>query len=306
MKPRRGVSAYIAVILLLLLAVSAGAIIYTATMGQMGGLPDETGTNMGAISLDSASITQDGVTAYLRNLGGSSMEIDRVYIDGVPAEDLGFNIEINDPGTGDDIVGVNEMATITVDAPGGFTPGTSYEVKILTTNNRQITFSKRTEQGSTVIPLPQLIEDLRYIDVDTSNVDGYSDFGTLTNFVNVQSAPDSSYATLTEARLVSPDAYDFIDIGGINVDGIQDMGTHSNFDNLKALDSLLDTLSEEDTGDPETGFRVYHGSFEFASGTTSVRAIGATVDPAHSFLVVYTAGTSATREPDEGSCTGYI
>jgi hypothetical protein len=80
MKPRRGVSAYIAVILLLFLAVSAGAIIYISTMGQLSGLLEPSGTSMGAISLDSASITQDGVTAYLRNLDGSSMEIDSVLL----------------------------------------------------------------------------------------------------------------------------------------------------------------------------------------------------------------------------------
>ncbi|MBW1857351.1 MAG: hypothetical protein JRI42_03615, partial [Deltaproteobacteria bacterium] len=57
------------------------------------------------------------------------MEIDRVYIDGVPADELGFSIEINGPGSGDDIVGENELATITVVASGGFEPGTSYEVK---------------------------------------------------------------------------------------------------------------------------------------------------------------------------------
>ena len=300
MKPRRGISAYIAVLLLLALAMSAGAVIYSVTMGEIGRLGPQTSGSRGTISLDTASINQNELTAYIRNLGDSSIEIDKVYVEGA-----GYSIEINGPGVGDDVIQASEMGNITVVIPGGFIDGKNYEFKVFTKDNLQLSFTERAAHITQIITPPS-INDFRYIDTDTSNVDGISDLGSLINFANMQTIPDATYGTLSESVLVGPSYYDYIDTGGSNVDGVPDKGTHSNFDNLKALDSIMNTLSEEDTGTPETGFRVYHDSFEFASGTSTVQSIGATVDTAHSFLIVYTAGTSAPREPDEGSCMGYI
>lgn len=286
MKPRRGISAYIAVLLLLALAMLAGAVIYSVTMGEIGRLGPQTSGSRGTISLDTASINQNELTAYIRNLGDSSIEIDKVYMEGVPVEGAGYSIEINGPSVGDDVIQASEMGNITVVIPGGFIDGKNYEFKVFTKDNLQFSFTEKAAHITQIITPPS-INDFRYIDTDTSNVNGISDLGSLINFANMQTIPDATYGTLSESVLVGPSYYDYIDTGGSNVDGVPDKGTHSNFDNLKALDSIMNTLSEEDTGTSETGFRVYHDSFEFASGTSTVQSIGATVDTAHSFLFVY-------------------
>ena len=73
MKPQRGISVYIAVLLLLTLAMSAGAVIYSVTMGEIGRLGPQTSGSRGTISLDTASINQNELTAYIRNLGDSQL-----------------------------------------------------------------------------------------------------------------------------------------------------------------------------------------------------------------------------------------
>ncbi|OYT40973.1 hypothetical protein B6U80_02180, partial [Candidatus Pacearchaeota archaeon ex4484_26] len=55
-------------------------------------------------------------------------------------------------------------------------------------------------------------------------------------------------------------------------------------------------------------FKVYHGSFQFTSalGTSTTQNIGATIDPDHAFLLVYSAGSSTPNLPSEGAVSGYI
>jgi len=78
----RGISSFIAVILLLVLAVSAGTIIYSYTMGYLGDLGGERGGQISEqMSLDSAAYTSEGLKAYIRNLSGGTIVLDKAYVD---------------------------------------------------------------------------------------------------------------------------------------------------------------------------------------------------------------------------------
>ncbi len=77
-----GISTFIATLLLMVLAVSAGVVIYAYTMGYLGGFGGP--QTMGAISLDTHNFA-DGthLQVYVRNIGKSTFELQSVYIDGV-------------------------------------------------------------------------------------------------------------------------------------------------------------------------------------------------------------------------------
>jgi hypothetical protein len=130
---KKGVSTFIAVLLLMALAVAAGVVIYAYTMGYLGGLG---GTSLpGAISLDTANCdgSTHNLTAYIRNIGKGSISIDRVYVDGalVPPSNV---TQSPDP------LPEEEVATVTVYYPS-FTAPTSYEVKMVAKDNTQLTFT---------------------------------------------------------------------------------------------------------------------------------------------------------------------
>lgn len=130
---RKGVSTFIAVLLLMALAVAAGVVIYAYTMGYLGGLG---GTSLpGAISLDTAKCegTTHTLTAYIRNIGKGSITIDRVYVDGslVPTGNVTQNpVPLPE----------EEVASVTV-VYWPFTAPSSYEIKIIAKDNTQLTFT---------------------------------------------------------------------------------------------------------------------------------------------------------------------
>jgi len=132
-KRKKGVSTFIAVLLLMALAVAAGVVIYAYTMGYLGGLG---GTNLpGALSLDTARCegTTRTLTAYIRNIGKGSITIDRAYVDGdvVPSGNV---TQTPNP------LPEEEVATITV-IYWSFTAPQTYEVKLIASDNTQLTFN---------------------------------------------------------------------------------------------------------------------------------------------------------------------
>ena len=99
---REGISTFIATLLLMVLAVSAGVVIYAYTMGYMGGFG---GTDtLGAMSLDQGVMTNTDLgsdsevggeggatddpgilTAYIRNIGKTTIVLDgsaTIYVGG--------------------------------------------------------------------------------------------------------------------------------------------------------------------------------------------------------------------------------
>jgi hypothetical protein len=138
----RGISSFIAVLLLMVLAVSAGTVIYSYTMGYLGNLGGVEGSQtFGRMSLDSAVYTDEGLTAYIRNLGGGTIILDKAYVDSTPVEGVGCSFEVNDPGTDDDAIAAGDTGKVTIQIPAGFEAGRSYEFMLVDTGNTQLTFT---------------------------------------------------------------------------------------------------------------------------------------------------------------------
>lgn len=131
MKARKGISAYIAVLFLVGLAVAGGVILYTGLLSSLGSLG--TYELPGTISIDAASIGNTTTCfAYIRNLGEESVVIDSAYIDGVDADSVS-QITIN----------TNTVQKVRID--GTFVSGTKYDFKVVTTDNTQIVFSVKAD-----------------------------------------------------------------------------------------------------------------------------------------------------------------
>ncbi len=135
MRRSRGLSALMATLLLLLLAISAGAIIYTYTMGYLGEA-SWSSSRQGVLALDSARCTTEELRAYLRNVGDGTVIIDKAYVDGRAVEGAGYLLQV-----GDSELEEGETTEITIRIPGGFQLGKTYEVKIIGRRGAEITFT---------------------------------------------------------------------------------------------------------------------------------------------------------------------
>ncbi|MFW9903504.1 MAG: DUF2341 domain-containing protein [Candidatus Thorarchaeota archaeon] len=63
---------------------------------------------------------------------------------------------------------------------------------------------------------------------------------------------------------------------------------------------------EEYFGGSTVGFRTYHGSFRFLSGTEIIQDIGGSVDLNHAFLIMYYAGGGSAGHPCKHQVSGYL
>ena len=137
LKEQRGISTFIAVLLLMVLAVSAGVVLYAYTMGYLGNLG---GTQTpGAMSVDTAALdaTTDTMMAYIRNMGTSSISIDNVYVAGVQIPS--GNITVSP----DPIVeGSVSSVTVTLSPK---TAGRTYEIKLIAKDNTMLVFNVKAE-----------------------------------------------------------------------------------------------------------------------------------------------------------------
>ena len=137
LKEQRGISTFIAVLLLMVLAVSAGVVLYAYTMGYLGNLG---GTQTpGAMSVDTATLdaTTDTMMAYIRNMGTSSISIDNVYVAGVQIPS--GNITVSP----DPIVeGSVSSVTVTLSPK---TAGRTYEIKLIAKDNTMLVFNVKAE-----------------------------------------------------------------------------------------------------------------------------------------------------------------
>jgi len=143
-KKRKGISTFIATLLLMVLAVAAGVVIYAYVMGYLGGFT--TPQTMGAISLDTSSLTiGTGVSAYIRNIGHTSFTASAVYVDGVAIKQAATGtppvIGWSFSGTVDE----GKVGQLTIPdgtAPNGYTfaAGVTYQIKIVGVDNTQLSF----------------------------------------------------------------------------------------------------------------------------------------------------------------------
>lgn len=142
---RQGISSFIAVLMLVGLAVTAGVVIYSFVMGNMGNLndPDQdaTGTIM---TIDSSMFTDEGLTIYIRNSGDKPVQIDNAYVNEVRAQGTGYTFEVNGHGVDDDIIDEDTVGTVLLNIPGGFSPGIYYSVKVISKEGAQVSFTKKS------------------------------------------------------------------------------------------------------------------------------------------------------------------
>jgi FlaG/FlaF family flagellin (archaellin) len=131
---RKGISTFIATLLLMVLAVAAGVVIYAYTMGYLGSF--STPTTMGAISVDTWALdtTTNGLQAYIRNIGHSTFSLDTVYVNGIQVT----GVTMTDISEG-------KVGTFTIGKGGGagqvnWLPATTYIVKVVGKDNTQLSF----------------------------------------------------------------------------------------------------------------------------------------------------------------------
>ena len=133
----RGISAFIAVLMLMVLAVSAGVVLYSYTMGYLGNLG---GTQTpGAMSVDSAKMnsTTNVITAYIRNVGTSSISIDSVYVAGEQIASGSVSVDL-------DPIPEGSVANVTVTLSAS-TSGRTYEVRLIAKDNTMLVFNVKAE-----------------------------------------------------------------------------------------------------------------------------------------------------------------
>ena len=83
-RAKRAFSPVIAALILMLLAVAAGVVVYSYTMGWLGGATTTAGGTQGKLQFDSiyAGATADEIYVYVRNTGGKDVLLSKIYIDG--------------------------------------------------------------------------------------------------------------------------------------------------------------------------------------------------------------------------------
>ncbi len=143
MKNRKGVSTYISVLMLIVVTIAGGVMIYGYTIGWFGRLGGE--GEMGTLSIDevSASGTTNLITAYVRNVGSSSVILDAVYVEGTLIADADVTVDTVAMTTATPIA-EGSIATVVIDATA-LTSGTTYQVKLVGVDNTQIIFSIKAD-----------------------------------------------------------------------------------------------------------------------------------------------------------------
>jgi hypothetical protein len=140
---RKGVSTYISVLLLIVVVIAGGILIYGYTMGWFGRLGGE--GEVGILSLDESSAdgSTNVITAYVRNVGGSSVTIDAVYVEGALLPNANTTVAGNDLDT-PTAIAQNSVVEVLI-TKGGLDPGVTYEVRIVGIDNTQLAFSVKAD-----------------------------------------------------------------------------------------------------------------------------------------------------------------
>ena len=143
MMKRKGVSTYISVLLLIVVTIAGGVMIYGYTIGWFGRLGGE--GEMGTLSIDEVSAigATNLITAYVRNVGSSSVILDAVYVEGTLIADADVTVDTVAMTTATPIT-EGSIATVVIDATA-LTSGTTYQVKLVGVDNTQIIFSIKAD-----------------------------------------------------------------------------------------------------------------------------------------------------------------
>ena len=138
-KKRKGISTFIATLLLMVLAVAAGVVIYAYTMGYLGGFGSP--QNLGAISIDTygwypATGTPTGCDVYIRNIGKTTFVLQTAYIDGAASA----TTIVTTSGSETLKIGEGEVDSVRL-TDTKLWDGSTHTVKLIGIDNTQISFS---------------------------------------------------------------------------------------------------------------------------------------------------------------------
>ena len=143
-KLKRGFSAIIASLILMLLAVAAGVVVYGYVMGWIGGAttnPRQTGH----LSFDTtyANVTGSKITLAVRNVGGTNLVLSDVYVQGVNCTGLstinGLNLNTNPYN-----LTVQQVANLNITYTG-MTVGSYYSVQVVCKDGTMISQSVQAQ-----------------------------------------------------------------------------------------------------------------------------------------------------------------
>lgn len=136
-KNRRGISTFIATLLLMVLAVAAGVVIYAYTMGYLGGFGSP--TQMGAISIDSGSFDASTGTleVYIRNIGKTSVLPQDAYL---LSETSSVKGAADDGNSATPMPEGGTPGVYKFTFAGNYIAGQTYNFKVICKDNTQISF----------------------------------------------------------------------------------------------------------------------------------------------------------------------
>jgi hypothetical protein len=126
---KKGISPFISVTLLLLLAVSAGAIIYIYVMGTLDENYD-TEISSNTVSLDSSTLSDDQLTIYVRNTGNREFKVSKIYVDDVLISN-GYSILVDGRDPSNNPIEPNKLGIVTVEKTNAWTYGRDYMIKLV-------------------------------------------------------------------------------------------------------------------------------------------------------------------------------
>jgi flagellin-like protein len=156
-KERRAISPIIATLLLILIAIAAGVVVYAYVIGFVGSTTGTQGTGTSQLSIDIASgaSSSSSVTAFVRNIGGSSAVITAFYVLDSTGNPVAGGSFIGTTATSSasacaTITAVAGMAcslaagsSVKISVASGITmsSGSTYELKVTTADGSVVTYS---------------------------------------------------------------------------------------------------------------------------------------------------------------------
>lgn len=143
LKNKKGMSAILATLLLVVIVVAMGAIVYAWSTGLIGGMMKQPASTGEALTLDSGVFnTATNATLSVRNVGDSSVSLERCYVEGTD----GSSTTVESTGLSITSIPVSSVSDVVITVSPtsmNFTQGYTYEFKMVTASGNQFVFSLR-------------------------------------------------------------------------------------------------------------------------------------------------------------------
>jgi len=124
---KKGTSAVLGILLMVLVTTAAGIMLYNYVMGHVESMKTNLTTQLSLLLLESANINTTHITAFVRNTGNNVVSIINAYVNDVPAL-LRQSLQIAPASLGAAYVS------------GAYTRGVTYTVKLASVLGTTLTF----------------------------------------------------------------------------------------------------------------------------------------------------------------------